>query len=196
MTKRPHMKIAASLCLAFAVAFSSGCASSVSVPEWQASLEQFAADYANHDMSFLREDGPSSSRREFSIIGTATPEKSTDINGVVLGRRTIANRQWLVFLIGRVKHREVTDIQLALRSDDSHDPTWLYSRNNNDAVREYRANRENAWRSQHRDRKDAPLHAFEFPAEDDVFQLNVTENEAVAVHENSGASWRVKIPRK
>jgi hypothetical protein len=170
-----------------------GCSSSVTVSEWQASLDQFAADYGHNDMSFLRETDDSSSRRAFTVIGTATPEKSTDITGVLLGRRTIADRQWLVFLIGRVKHREVEDIRLALRSDDAGEPKWLLSQSNADAFRQYRQHREAQWRAYHPNREAAPIHALEFPAEDDVFSLDINQNQAAVVHESSGAQWNISV---
>ena len=171
-----------------------GCGSSVSVSEWQSSLDQFAADYANDDLSFLREVDGASSQRTFSIIGASTPEKSTDITGVLLGRRTIADRQWLIFLIGRVKARQVEDIRLALRTDDSGAPKWIVSHDNSDALRQYREQRDKAWRTLHPDRDSPPVHAFEFPAEEDLFQFDVNGREVIATHESSGARWVVNVP--
>lgn len=194
MNANQFMKCFAIIWIAVMALTMPGCSSSVTVAEWESSLDQYAADHANNDLSFLRERENANSFRQFSIVGTSTPEKSTDINGVLLGRKMIGDRPWLVFVIGRVKHRQVEDIRLALRSDDGRSPKWVIGDASSDSLQEYRAHREQLWRKRHPERQSPPLHAFEFPVEEDVFQLTINGAEVVATHEASGARWSVKAP--
>jgi hypothetical protein len=196
MNSNQFMKCCAITWLALFASAMPGCSSSITVAEWESSLDQYAAVHANNDMSFLRERESANSTRQFSIIGTGTPEKSTDINGVLLGRRMIGDRPWLVFVIGRVKQRQVEDIRLALRSDDARSPKWVISESASGSLQKYRDHRDQLWRNRHPDRESPPLHAFEFPAEEDVFQLSIEGTDVVATHIASGARWNVKAPSR
>lgn len=170
-----------------------GCGSSVTVSEWQAALDQFAAEHANDDLSFLREHDGDSSARTFAVLGANTPEKSTDITGVLLGRRAIGAREWLVFLLGRVKKREVEDIRLALRSDDDGPAAWVVGDDDDGGLKKYRTHKDDQWRARHAGRESPPRHTFEFPSEEDVFGLDVRGQQVIAVEERSGARWTVKV---
>ena len=189
----------ASLSLAAALAAlvlqAQGCRSSVTINEWQKSLEQYAAQEVNHDTAFLRENSMSAPRRHFTILGTATPEKSTDVEGLLLGRKNLeaAGGPWLIFLVGRVKQREVEDIRIALRSDDAGEARWIVGDDDSEAFDAYKAYREKMWRERHPGRKDPPLFAYDFPAEEDRFELEIAKAAIVVKHEASGATWSLPI---
>lgn len=189
-----HMKAIALLTCICCAFFCNGCGSkNITISEWQTALDRYAIEHANDDMSFLRESGGPSSTRAFSVLGANTPEKSTDISGVLLGRRAIGERQWLVFLLGRVKKREVEDIRLALRSDDAGATAWVISDDDDDAVDKYRNFKDAQWRAHDPARKSPPLHALEFPSEDDVFGVEIRGEQVIAVEERSGARWTLDV---
>ena len=169
-----------------------GCSSSVSMTQWQKALEKHIADNAYGDSSFLREDNGDSLPR-FAVLGHASPEKSTDISGVVLGRKPIAGTDWLVFLTAAVKHGEVEDIRLALFDDGSGPTRWIISEPHPEALAVYERFREAQWRRLHPVRTTAPASEGLFPPENDRFQLTIAGNTVSVMHEQSGARWTVVV---
>jgi hypothetical protein len=180
------------IALLTSIVLTTGCSSSVSLTHWQKALEKHIADNAGGDSSFLREDNGDSLPR-FAVLGHALPEKSTDVSGVVLGRRSIAGTEWLIFLTAAVKHEEVEDIRLALYDDGPGPPRWVISEPNPDALTAYERARVSRWRKLHPVRTTAPATEGLFPPEDDRFQLTIAGNTASVVHEDSGARWTVVV---
>src|SRR5688572_11704018 len=101
--------------IATVLALSTGaCSNRVTLREWQNELERYIAQQADEDASFLREGVPGASPGRFDVIGGEWAHKATDVTGLLLGRRKIQDRDWLIFLVGSVKNQTVQDIRIAL----------------------------------------------------------------------------------
>jgi len=176
--------------LTLAISIVAGCQRSVSIESWQKGLEQSVAKQESGDLSFLRDRNSESSLRQFTVIGAPSPENSTDVTGVLMGRRAIDDRQWMIFLVGSVRKRIVHDIRVAMLSDDGGSPRqWLVSRSDPEALKTYLRDKNNAWRALHPGRTEPPTDALSFPTEDDMFQLEVAGNTISVIHPKSGARW-------
>jgi hypothetical protein len=179
--------------LLLALTMQCGCSRSVSLSQWQNQLDHYASDEVNDDTSFLRQNPLRSPQRNFTIIGTGTPEKSTDVTGVLIARKPLQGSDWLIFLVGQVKHRQVEDSRIALRSDDGGTPRWLIGQQQKQAFERYRAHQEAVWRENHPGREKPPMFAHQFPAESDAFRLEQAGDEVTVTHEQSGAQWSMQF---
>lgn len=172
-----------------------GCGSKhASLADWRRSVMQRASNDGGGELSFLRDPVGRSERRRFDVIGTDSPDESTDVKGVLLGRREINGRPWLVFLVGSVKERRVEDIRVAMLSDDASKSKWMMSSADHEALDLYRQYKQKAWQALHPDRSEPPMRAMEFPAESDVYRLEQDDAGISIIEANSGARWTLKVP--
>lgn len=179
------------VCAAVVCVCAAGCAFStnVTIGSWQKSLDDYSANEANGDLSFLRDTGGASGRPQFAVHGSNLPQESADVTGVLLGRREFWGGYWYVFLVGGVKNDVVQDVRVAVRSDDSAAPKWLVSRDDPVALEKYRQFKDTAWRARNPGRTTPPLFAMGFPAPDDDYELNIAGNTVSVTHKQSGSSW-------
>lgn len=189
------MKKLLGICSALAIIVSgAGCASKhVSLESWRTSLEQYAVNHASGDLHFLRDDAGAASRPRFAVIGADSPDESTDIVGVLLGRRTIQGRDWLVFLVGTLKSQSIEDVRVALLADAPEPYRWEISQPDPAALQVYRQSKETAWRALHPNRNEPPRLAMTFPADEDVYRLEVAGNTISITEEHSRAKWTLVL---
>jgi hypothetical protein len=163
--------------------------------EWRRSVQRHSSQESHGDLSFLRQSPiGDDSRPVFSMIGADSPDSSTDVTGVLLARRTIAGRDWLLFLVGSVKRRQVENIRIALRSDDDQKIKWIMGPSDRQALAAYLRHRENTWKDLHPERTVPPLDAMSFPAESDVFKFEQDGNAVTVLEVTSGAQWTLTVP--
>ncbi|MCI0363051.1 MAG: hypothetical protein L0Y44_00605 [Phycisphaerales bacterium] len=163
--------------------------------EWRRGVQRHSSQESHGDLSFLRESSIGDpSRPVFSMIGGDSPDGSTDVTGVLLSRRTIAGRDWLVFLVGSVKRRRVEDIRIALRSDDDQKIKWIMGPSDREALASYIRQKENTWKDLHPERTGPPLDAMSFPAESDVFKIEQQGNTITIREVTSSAHWNLTVP--
>lgn len=152
----------------------------VTLATWQHAVEQYVRDEGNGDPIVLRDTTLPDSRRGFAMIGEPDIEHSSDASGLLLGRRLIAGRQWFIYLVGLIQHGAVRDIRLVGFSWSPDKTCWQVSPPNPDSLRRYvNLQRNNAL---------FPV----FPAKTDHFELSTTDQVALAIHRQSGASWELK----
>jgi hypothetical protein len=173
----------------------SGCASSVSVGEWQRGLVQYVRTEGNGDPSVLRDMTWNDEQPGFAVIAKNYPYESTDAIGVLLGHPRVGDRPWFVYLVGQVKKDRVEDIRLAALSVRDGKYRWVLSDRDKDMVRRYRGTKEAVGRERFPKRKTLPVTYTSFPSEDDAFALDVSDDGRVtATHPLSGAQWTVQLP--
>ncbi len=184
MNSLPHCLLVGMIMLVAA-----GCSRHVSVDTWQGTLEQFAQQHANNDLAFLRDYNSDAPRRTFNVIGTADPKKSTDVIGVLLGRRVVNDSAWYIFLVGQQRNGVVEDIRIAMISDDTSSRQWLISDEESSGLAAYQQYKQQLWKLRHPGRTTPPLSYTSFPGEDDDFHLDVDGNRVMVVEKNSHARW-------
>ena len=107
-----------------------GCASSsgrTDVATWQTRLEEHVARTGHGDLNVLRVADPASPVPMFNVLGGAEPEDSTDVAGLLLGRRTAADGMWYFFLVATIEAQQMRAIRLvAVSARPAAQPdSWL-----------------------------------------------------------------------
>ncbi len=168
--------------------FAGGCAEpgpgprpmTVTLATWQNAVEQYVRDQGNGDPNVLRDTTLPNSQRGFALIGEADVEHSSDADGLLLGHRLIAGREWFIYLVGLIHQGAVRDIRLVGFCWSPDKTWWQVSPPNPGSLQRY-ANVQS---------QDAIFPVF--PAKKDHFGLAITDHVAVAIHRESGASWELK----
>ena len=191
------MKFVSTAFLIATACWATGCGQKkATLSAWQKAMEQSSVARSNGDMSFLRQTSHVSEAEQFAVLGGKSPDESTDVAGILLARREINNADWLVFLVAVVEKCEVSDIRVAMMSDEPDRRTWLISRENSAAVDSYKRYHQSVVRRNHSDREEPPNNPALFPSESDVFRLDVAGNTVTAVEEKSGVKWTLVLPDK
>ena len=92
-----------------------GCASPsgrADLATWQTRLEEHVARTGHGDLNVLRVADPASPVPMFNVLGGAEPEDSIDHAGLLLGKRTAADRTWYFFLVATIDARLINAIRL------------------------------------------------------------------------------------
>jgi len=175
---------------------------------WKKDVEQYVTTQGHGDLNSLRDADVVDGRREFGAVTTASG--GTDVTGVLLGRRTVANRDWMFYLVGVVKENsklsaplphdtQVKEIHLVAVANDGGGFTWAMSQDNENtaAVKRYTAAQTHESESSARASgtpKRGP--ATLFPSDEDSFSLQIAGNIATATVQPSGATWTLALPAK
>jgi hypothetical protein len=170
-----------------------GCASSASIPAWQHNVETYAAEKG--DPEALRDVTLKGDRRGFAVIGQPEPSKSTDVNGVLLGHKTIDNRPWFIYLVGLVKQQKVTEIHLAAVTFENGKAQWRLSNKDDKATSAYLHYNEQLWTQKHTSKDKPPADYTTFPRDADAFDLKISGTQVVVTHPPSGAKWSLALSR-
>jgi hypothetical protein len=105
-----------------------GCASPsgrADLATWQARLEEHVARTGHGDLNALRFADPGSPFPMFNVLGGAEPEDSIDHAGLLLDKRTFANRTWYFFLVATIEARQINAIRLvAVAARPALEPGW------------------------------------------------------------------------
>lgn len=157
-----------------------GGGGAASLAQWQRDLDRFAANEAHGDMSFLRETTGNELYPRFAALGSKSADDATDAVGVFLGRYSVAGGDWLVFLVGSVKKRDVQDIRIAARSDHDGQERWIMSQPDERMLQIYHSGSE----------------PKAFPSEADVFQVQVTGSTISVREDKTQAHWELFLAER
>jgi hypothetical protein len=167
-----------------------------SFASWQGQMQSYVTNQANGDMNALRDVHVTPGQPGFRAFSNDRPEKSKDIVGVLVGAQPIGDRLWYVYLVGEVDKEQVGLIRLAAISLANGQYVWRIGGAGGDesnASATYRAQREQAWKSQHTGDAKPPQGALNFPGVADQFTLSVA-GEVITVRETaSGAAWTLSL---
>jgi len=90
---------------------------------WQTRFEEHVARTGHGDLNVLRVAAPDSPVPMFNVLGGAEPEDSIDHAGLLVGRRTAADRTWYFFLVGTIEAWQIRAIRLvAVSARPAFDP--------------------------------------------------------------------------
>jgi hypothetical protein len=179
--------------LATLAALLAGCGGSsrpVTMDAWRSSVRKFADDQGNADTASLRDQAAGGAG--FAVTGAKSPDESTDVAGVLVGRRPAQGRDWLVFLVGAVTKRQVTDIHVAMMSDAPGKPQWREGASDPVSLKTYRDAGISKYRTPDAKGKQSPQPEW-FPREQDAFTLEVSDDRVTVTDRNSGAKWVLSL---
>jgi hypothetical protein len=168
-----------------------GCASKPTLQSWQRGIEKYVAE--RKDPNALRDVTVLGSRRGFAVIGGADPQKSTDVNGLLLGHNTIDGQPWFIYLVGLVHQQRVSEIHLAAVTFAGNHPRWAMSAKNPQALSLYRQYNERLFHDMHGPNAKPPGSFTTFPREGDSFELTGSDSTIQATHPPSGAKWTLDV---
>lgn len=179
------------LCLALgAAACLAGCGGQGAKPTfdgWQDSLERRVETVGNGDISVLAMSDNTSPRIEHRVIGSESPGKKDDVNGVLLGRRQVAGRDWYVFIVGKVEEGTVSDIRVAAAAASAGSGLqWTMGQQNAAATNAYRDARQ-------RFRLQGSAAAIAFPLEEDVFEIQTSDRSITVTERQTKAQWTAAL---
>ena len=178
----------------------SGGAVNHTISSWKRDVELYVTQQGHGDLNCLRDANVVDGRREFSAI---TPARGgTDVVGVLLGPRTVADRSWMFYLVGTVKQNtklsaplphdtQVREMHLIAVSALDSGFTWAMSSQSAEATAQYLASQTSRAAS-----SGAASRATVFPADGDSFSLQLASDVATATVQPSGATWTLKLPAK
>jgi hypothetical protein len=170
-----------------------GCASSTTIESWQKSVENYVRTEGGGDPSVLRDATYKGDRRGFAVIGANRPKDSTDVTGVLLGNVHLAERPWVVYLVGLVDQQKVSDIRVAALTIAGNKYTWKISKADPTALKAYREYNRGLAHRRFPGRNNEPPEYLGFPRDEDRFATS-TEGDAIGVtHPPSGAKWHVAV---
>jgi hypothetical protein len=170
----------------FCICLFTGCGGpnnqTVSLPIWQQHVEQYVHDFGKDDPTSLRDLTIPDGRKGFAVNGSPLPKDSTDAVGLLLAHRPVDGRPAFIYLVGIVDKEKLTDIRLAMLTFDNGKSHWHVSPANAGALETYRRSHPSTAGKES---------VQNFPAANDVFNLDVAGGRVTAVHAPSGASWTV-----
>jgi hypothetical protein len=178
----------------FALLCCAGCQQQqVTLRSWQNEVDHYILDQANGNPAVLRDLPTPGPWKGFSVLGENDPASSTDVNGVLLGHRSIGSKTYFIYLVGLVKQAQVQDIRLALLNDSPEGLQWQSSGSNGDSMKTYKDFRTAEWKKLFPGRQSGPWSYTGFPGEGDVFKISIAGKRVTATHEASGAQWTLEL---
>jgi hypothetical protein len=200
------MKYSTFACAMLLAAVIAGCTSRRPIEAWQQRLSSYIMDQGNGDPNILRDTWDVHSRRslrparltfgELDLPGRGLPpfRDKLDVNGVLLGHKTTDEDSWFIFLVGVVKRRPhsragIKDIRLVAFTIRQEHLCWRVGRRNRKALRTY----VHSLKPTSSDEKASPRSPPTFPHPTDVYRLEISDQNVTAVHEGSGATWRLSL---
>jgi hypothetical protein len=201
-----HSPFACALLLA---AFVAGCTSRRPIEAWQQRLTSYIMEQGNGDPNVLRDTSDAHSRRslrparitfgELDVPGRGLPpfRDKLDVNGVLLGHKTVDENSWFIFLVGVVKHQPhrragIKDIRLVAFTIQQEQLCWRVGRRNRKVLRTYL----DSLKPTGDDEEESPRSPPTFPHPTDVYRLEISDRNLMAVDKRSGATWRLSLQEK
>jgi hypothetical protein len=180
--------------IAFLVStFAGGCAKSVNFDTWRAGVEDYVKNHGGGDPAVLRELNADPSHPGYRMFSEDRPSQSTDAVGVLVGNAVVADRPWVVFLVGLIDKQKVHDIRVAALSMRDNKYTWRMSKKDDKALDAYVNHNRGLARRRFPDRKDPPVEYLSFPREEDRFEMSQQGESVGVTHPPSGAKWHVTV---
>jgi hypothetical protein len=194
MTQRAR-RLSCVVAVAAAALSAMGCGvKPASMPRWQDTVHQYIEQPGGGDPTILRDAAWRGDEPGFTLLGSADPRHTTDVNGILLDHQVIDGRPWFVFLTGTVRHGNVRDIRVMAMSVDADGYTWHTSRRDRQAYHTYRDYNAHLADERIKDRRSTPPGYAGFPREADRFDVTIAPGPlVVAVHRASGARWEVLL---
>jgi hypothetical protein len=195
-----------------AIIFTTSCNTPTAIEAWRSSLEQYVTEQGHGDLNVLRRADRPPSESDFGLIGATTagfpfiaPQR-TDANGVLLGHRLVADRNWFVYLVGMVEYRgwfvnwaldhpRVMDIRLIALSERGGEFTWMTSGPDANAVERYCGPQREVWQRSDPSRADMTDTPSVFPTDADEFQLKSGTGGVWVIDRHSDAVWKLSVIR-
>jgi hypothetical protein len=189
-----------------AIAFLVGCAAPNPIAVWQARVAEYITTQGSGDPTVLRDAARDRSRYfdrpalvtigEIGIPGPGAPFSGAqrDVNGVLLGFRPLAERDWRAYFLvavvdvlppggdGGELDAQIRDIRLVALSG-GRTFRWHVSEPQDDALQRYLDQRAS-------DRAAGGVRAV-FPGRRDQYDLNIAAKEVRVTEIRSGATWRL-----
>jgi hypothetical protein len=168
-----------------------GCASArtghADLGAWRSELEKYVNSDAGGDINQIRTLAPPDEQPIFADLGGEDPDGSTDVFGLLLGRRMIESRSWYVFLVTTVGGgQHMKDIQLAAVSVQGGRYDWRVSGPDKAAFDRYA-------KSVARYVELSPDPVVRWKSGADVFGVQVAGSTINVVHAPSGAMWKLDV---
>ena len=173
--------------------FAGGCAKSVNFDTWRAGVEDYVKNHGGGDPAVLRELSVDASHAGYRQIGTDRPSESTDAVGVLVGNATVADRPWIVFLVGLVEKQKVRDIRVAALSVRDSQYTWRMGKKDDKALKAYADYNRGLAHRRFPERKKEPAEYLTFPREEDRFEMSQQGESIGVTHAPSAAKWHVAV---
>jgi len=164
-----------------------GCSSS-NIQPWQKSVEAYVSSNGG-DADALRDVTLSDFQHGFALNGGLDPRNSTDVRGVLLAHKTVADRPWFIYVVGVVKDEKVDDLRVAALSMVNGSAVWSVSNHNSPALKLYRDWGWREWHQRASEKSPIPPQYTTFPREADVFDIVIQGTLAQVTHTPSGARW-------
>lgn len=176
---------------ASAALLATGCAPSghATYPQWQADLETYVRREANGDLNdALRSMNYQPPYRQWTVLGGADPEKSSDIVGLLLGREQIAGQPWYLFITGKNVEQDVAVIRPAAVRQANGELVWRLGPPDPEALEQYRRHRRVV--DSPGDDRNRPI---QFPGYGDSFDYRVESPTVIVTDRSSGARWQFSL---
>ena len=162
---------------ALIVVTSAGCGGGgASIQSWQKGVERYIQVTGGGNPTVLRDVKLPDGRRGFSVLGSADPRESTDVNAVLLGHEPVQGKPRFIYLVGVVKKLAVEDIRLASLAVENGKYNWSIAKKDDAALQTYRGGGKGG-----------------FPLPADQFELSVSDPAITATHRASGARWELPV---
>ncbi len=191
-----------------------GCAGTPkAIKAWQTSVQTYVAEQGDGDLNALRNVAQRPSQRKFGLLRADTggvpillPSHS-DVQAVLLGRRSIDGRSWFVFLVGTLHYDQqfnniplddpqLRDIRVVTLSTDRGKLKWVVGPGDSEALIRYLQHKEESWRWRHPSSGRDEVVLSGFPAPQDNFKLSIFGGGVTVVDALSGAHWALAIPSR
>jgi hypothetical protein len=200
------------VCVAWcALVAAGGCSGDAALRAWQRSLEEYVTDHGNGDPNVLRAIAEDPSESDFGLIGARSSgvlfvfPARTDVAGLLIGHRRVADRAWYIYMVGAVKYHgsfsnfplddeELRDLRPAAFSAQGGRYEWALGERDEEAMRLYRRPQLEAWRRSDPSRKNASEAPMTFPTPADDWRIETTGETIRVTDDHSGASWSLPIP--
>jgi len=153
---------------------------------WKSSIQNHADTRGDGDINALRSSDSQSEHIAYNVIGSERPEKSTDVNSILLGSRSILGQDWYVFIVGMVEAGDVQDIRVAAARNGTPGLVWQFGLDDPAPISTYRA-------AKLRSRQRGDSGTIGFPLEEDQFSLESTGSLITVVEKPSGARWTLGL---
>jgi len=153
---------------------------------WKASIQSHADTRGDGDINSLRSSDSQSGQIAFNVIGSEQPDKSNDVNSILLGRRSILGTDWYVFIVGIVKAGDVQDIRVAAARNGTPALVWQFGIEDRASTSTYRT-------AKLRSRMRGDSAVIGFPLEEDQFSIETAGSLITVVERQSGARWTLGL---
>jgi hypothetical protein len=188
-----------------------GCSGDAAIRAWQRSLEEYVTDQGNGDPNVLRAVAEDPSASDFGLIGARSSgvlfvfPARTDVAGLLIGHRRLADRAWFIYVVGAVKYRgtlsnfplddeELRDLRPAAFSAHGGRYEWRLGERDEEAMRLYCRPQLEAWRRSDPSRENASEAPTTFPTPADDWRVETTDETISVTDAHSGVSWSIPIP--